>query len=105
MNLSFDRDTRELDDVVVYLPSGEKHRQWGQTNCLQPEATPGENLAACGCRPCLGKPLVGQTRVFIRARDKRFRNSRRNPGVLHRHDRPFQRNLQHFIHGFHEVYL
>jgi len=26
--MNLDRDFRELDCVVVYLPSGEKHRQW-----------------------------------------------------------------------------
>src|ERR1700730_616355 len=42
--------------------------------------------------------LVGQTLVFLGAADERFRNGC-NGGMLKGHDKPLQRNLQHFIHG------
>src|SRR5580658_1069459 len=66
---------------------------------------------SAGPRPCLEKLrrtgpkerwLVGQTLVFLGAGDERFRN-RRNLGMFERHNRPFERNLQHFIHGFYKM--
>ena len=47
--------------------------------------------------------LVGQTLVFLGAGNERFRNGRNN-GMLDWHDRPFKRNLQHFIHGLYKFY-
>ena len=49
-------------------------------------------------RDCTLLLLVGQTRVFLGAAFERFSYGR-NRGVLGGHNRPLQRNLQHFIHG------
>ena len=48
-------------------------------------------------RDCTSLLLVGQTRVFLGASLERFGYGR-NRGVLGGHNRPLQRNLQHFIH-------
>src|SRR6266481_4818307 len=48
--------------------------------------------------------LVGQTLVFLGAGHKRIGGDGRNGFVLNGHDRPLERNLQHFIHGLDKMY-
>src|SRR5258708_11790151 len=49
-----------------------------------------------------GTAIVGQTLVFLGAGHESFRDGR-SRDRLQRHDGPFERNLQHFVHGLNTV--
>jgi hypothetical protein len=104
--VELDRVFPELDCVVLYLPAAMKHRQGGQTKLPATGSSSGpESYGSPRVQAVPGKRcLVGQSRVFIGATGVRLVHGR-NPGVFQGHNRPLQRNLQHFIHGFHEMHL